>query len=329
MRRSGAWVFANRKFAPIEPLDNRSLMDSLAPIVLFTYNRPEHTRATLESLAANAGFAQSRLYVYCDGARNEAEAARVRQTRELVRNWPHADKSVIERDRNWGLANSIIDGVTSVCRAHGSVIVLEDDMVLSKHFLEYMNSALDKYRDDERVICIHGYSFPIDDLPETYFIKGANCQAWATWQRGWDLFEPDAQKLYDELVRKDLMHRFEFHGAYPYRRLLLDQINSRVDSWAVRWYASALIHDKLTLYPGRSLIQNIGWDGSGRHCDDYGGFATSASDSPVELAEIEVAESATALEAWRRYFKAVRRQNLVRSIFSPKKILRFVKHRLT
>ncbi|MGD8351030.1 MAG: glycosyltransferase [Gammaproteobacteria bacterium] len=303
-------------------------MDSKAPIVVFTFNRPEHTRATLESLAQNAEFGQSRLYIYCDGARNDAEVSRVEETRRLAHEWPHPDKTVIERERNWGLAGSIIDGVTSVCNAHGSVIVLEDDMVISRYFLEYMNAALEKYRDDERVICIHGYSFPIDGLPETYFIKGANCQAWATWQRGWNLFEADARKLYQELGRKNLMNRFEFYGAYPYRRLLRDQINGRVDSWAVRWYASALIHDKLTLYPGRSLIQNIGWDGSGRHCDDYSGFATSASDTPIALADIEVAENKQAFEAWRRYFKSVRRQNLMRSMFSLRKIRRFVKHRL-
>ena len=304
-------------------------MDAKAPIVLFTYNRPDHTRATLESLARNSEFSESRLYIYCDGAKTDAEASRVEATRQLVRDWPHPAKTVIERERNWGLANSIIDGVTSVCNAHGSVIVLEDDMVLSRFFLEYMNAALEKYKDEERVICIHGYSFPIDGLPEIYFIKGANCQSWATWKRGWDLFEPDSQKLYDELTRKNLMYRFELNGAYPYRRLLRNQIQNRVDSWAVRWYASALIHDKLTLYPGRSLIQNIGWDGSGRHCDDFSGFATSASDSPVELADIEVIENASALEAWRRYFKSVRRKNLLRNLFSVRKIFRFIRQRLT
>jgi hypothetical protein len=252
----------------------------------------------------------------------------VQETRQLVHAWPHPDKVVIERDRNWGLANSIIDGVTSVCDAHGSVIVLEDDMVVSRFLLEYMNAALEKYRDDERVISIHGYSFPVTGLPETYFIKGANCQSWATWKRGWNLFEADSQKLYDELTRRDLMTRFDLNGAYPYRRMLLDQIHNRVDSWAIRWYASALIHDKLTLYPGLSLIHNIGWDGSGRHSDNYSGLTTSASDTPVKLTDIEVAESAPALEAWRKYLKSVRRERILSSIFSLKKILRFISQRL-
>jgi hypothetical protein len=303
-------------------------MDTKAPVVLFTYNRPEHARATLESLAQNAEFGQSRLYIYCDGARRDAEVARVEETRRLAHEWPHPDKTVIERERNWGLANSIIDGVTSVCDAHGSVIVLEDDMVVSRYLLDYMNAALEKYRDDERVICVHGYTFPIDGLPETYFIKGANCQSWATWKRGWDLFESDGRKLYDQLERKNLMNRFDLYGAYPYRRMLRDQIHGRVDSWAIRWYASALIHDKLTLYPARSMIRNIGWDGSGRHSDNYSGLTTSASDTPIDLKDIPISESEAALEAWRKFLKSVRRERFLRNIVSPKKILKFISQRL-
>ncbi len=174
----------------------------LAPIALFTFKRPEHTRKSLESLALNPEFTGSPLFIYCDGARNETEAAQVDETRKLVRSWPHPLKTIIERDRNWGLANSIIDGVTQQCDEHGKVIVLEDDMVVTAYFLNYMNTALTKYQDDDRVISIHGYSFPIDGLPEAFFIKGASCWGWATWKRGWDLFENDGKKLYYELLKK-------------------------------------------------------------------------------------------------------------------------------
>jgi hypothetical protein len=303
-------------------------MNDIAPVLLFTFNRPEHTRLTLESLAQNPEFPASPLFIYCDGARNDADAARVEETRELVRAWPHPDKTVIERDHNWGLANSIIDGVTNLCEAHGQVIVLEDDMVVSRYFLDYMNAALEKYRDDERVISIHGYSFPAAGLPEAFFIKGANCWGWATWKRGWDLFEPDSQKLYDELRQRKLMHRFDLNGVYPYRRMLLDQIHGRIDSWAVRWYASALIHDKLTLYPGRSLVHNIGLDGSGSHCDAYDGFATNLSTTAINLEGLPVSENTQALEAWRRYFKLVRKERLLRNIFSFRKVIRFISQRL-
>ena len=303
-------------------------MTDKAPIALFTFNRPEHTRAALESLAKNPEFLTSSLYIYCDGAKSDSDSARVEETRELVRDWPHPDKKVIERDRNWGLANSIIDGVTRLSATHGQVIVMEDDLVVSRYFLEYMNSALDKYRDDDRVISIHGYSFPIRGLPEAYFLKGMGSWGWATWKRGWDLFEPDAQKLYDELLERKLMHRFNVNGAYPYRRMLRDQIHGRVDSWAVRWYASALTLDKLSLYPGRSLVHNIGLDGSGIHCDDYDGFATDVSTTPIDLEGLTVSENMEALEALRKFTRSARNKKLIRSMLSPRKVLRFLARRL-
>lgn len=299
-----------------------------APIALFTFKRPEHTRLTLESLAQNPEFAESPLFIYCDGARNESEAAQVEEVRQFVRDWPHLNKTIIERDSNWGLANSIINGVTQQCNEHGMVIVLEDDMVVSKFFLNYMNTALLKYQDDDRVISIHGYSFPIDGLPEAFFIKGASCWGWATWKRGWDLFEADGKKLHDELLKKKLMHRFNIDGAYPYRRMLLDQIHGRNDSWAVRWYASALIHDKLTLHPGRSLVYNTGMDGSGSHCDQYDGFSSSLSSTHISLNGLAVSENVQVLQAWNVYMKAVRREKILKNIFSFRRLFKFVSQRL-
>jgi hypothetical protein len=303
-------------------------MNNKAPIVLFTFNRPEHTRSTLEALTKNPELSASQLFIYCDGARNDAEVAQVEETRQLVRDWSHPEKTVTERDQNWGLANSIIDGVTHLCETYGRVIVLEDDMVVSEHFLSYMNSALEKYQADDRVISIHGYSFPIDGLPEAYFIKGASCWGWATWKRGWDLFQPDGKKLLDKLLQRKLMHRFNILGAYPYRRMLSDQIHGRIDSWAVRWYASALIHDKLTLYPGRSLVYNTGLDGSGSHCDVYDGFATNLSTTAIDLDDLPVSEDERALEAWRRYLKSVRKEKLLSGILSLGKMRKFISQRL-
>lgn len=303
-------------------------VNALAPIALFTFKRPAHTRRTLESLAQNPEFLESPLIVYCDGARHDGEAAQVEETRKLVRDWPHPNKTVIERDRNWGLANSIIDGVTIQCNAFGKVIVVEDDMEVSSHFLNYMNTALVKYQDDERVISIHGYSFPIGNLPEAFFIKGASCWGWATWKRGWDLFEANGQKLFDELQNKNLMYRFDILGSYPYKRMLHDQIHGRNDSWAIRWNASAIVNDKLSMHPGRSLVHNTGMDGSGSHCDQYDGFASGISSTPICLDELVVSESAQALAAWRVYLKAVRREKVLGCIFSGKKIYKFILQRL-
>ena len=97
------------------------------------------------------------------------------------------------------------------------MIVLEDDMVVSPYFLEYMNEALEQFVEDDRVISVHGYVYPVDfELPEAFFIQGADCWGWATWQRGWKIFEPNGQFLLDELVRRHLIQKFDYNGAYPF-----------------------------------------------------------------------------------------------------------------
>lgn len=262
-------------------------MMSLAPVVLFVFMRPEHTRRTLEALAANELAIQTQLIVYSDAARTSDEVGLVQAVRAIVRETQgFASVSLIERETNLGLAGSIIDGVTQTCLTYGRVIVLEDDMITSPHFLRYMNDALDFYANEERVISIHGYVYPIRDaLPETFFLKGADCWGWGTWQRGWALFEPDAVKLLAELRRRRLCRDFDFEGAYPYTAMLQSRIAGKNNSWAILWYASAFLKEKFTLYPGRSLVRNIGNDNSGTHCEATDYYSTELSATPVSIAE--------------------------------------------
>lgn len=297
-----------------------------APIALFVFQRPEHTRRTLESLAQNPEFATSPLFIYCDGARNEADLVLVEETRKVVSKWDHPDKTIIERDRNWGLANSIIDGVTRQCDAHGRVIVLEDDLVTSPNFLRYMNDALNMYENDDRVISINGYGFPIDGLPETFFLKMTCCWGWATWKRGWDLFESNGNQLLSDLEKKKMLDRFDLHGAFHYKKMLKDQIRGANDSWAVRWYATALLQDKLTLHPGRSLVLNIGFDGGGTHSGTYDRYDTGISKVPVQVGGVDVKENAKAFSDVQAFFKRTRPNILLRLINKGKRVITKVMH---
>jgi len=297
-------------------------LSQLAPIVVFAFKRPAHTQKMLEALADNPEFAFSPLYFYCDGARNNGESAQVEETRRLVRDWPHPNKTVIERDRNWGLAKSIIDGVTKVVNQFGSVIVLEDDLVTSPYFLQFMNDGLLVYEQNENVASIHGYVYPIDGLPETFFLRGADCWGWATWKDRWALFETDGAKLMAELKSRRLTKLFDFNDAYPYTRMLAKQISGKNDSWAIRWHASAFLKGKFTLYPGRSLAQNIGADGSGTHCGDTDEFTTVAATMPVQVEHIPVAASDEAYSAFERYFKSARTGLVARVRLVVQNILR-------
>jgi len=269
-----------------------------APIALFVYNRPWHTRQTVESLQNNELASESDLIIFSDAPKIEGNndkiqknIEKVKEVREYIRTiGGFKSVKVIEKDKNFGLANSIISGVTEVVNQYGKIIVLEDDMITSPYFLRFMNEALDLYEKEEKVISIHGYVYPIPDLPETFFLKGADCWGWATWKRGWDLFEPDGEKLLRKLREKKLLKRFDFDGAYPYTKMLKDQIKGKNDSWAIRWYASALIQDKFTLYPGKSLVKNIGLDSSGIHNDNTDYFDVKIYNLPMNIPLISVDE---------------------------------------
>ena len=279
----------------------------LSPVVLFVYNRPWHTEMTLQSLAQNHFASRTDLVVYSDGPKTAADNHKIEEVRASVRG-AAGFKSVtlIERSANLGLATSVINGVSEQIERTGWVIVLEDDMVTSPFFLEYMNDALELYRDEEKVISIHGYLYPVEELlPDCFFLPGADCWGWATWRRGWKLFEKDGQRLLSELRRRKLVEEFDLNGAYPYTRMLQEQIAGRNDSWAIRWHASAFLNGKLTLYPGRSLVHNIGTDASGTHCRASSELDVRLSSTRIILGNIPVYPSDLAFRQISKFLKQI------------------------
>lgn len=280
-----------------------------APIALFAYNRPEHLHRALESLAENLLARQSELYIFSDGAKDADSAERVAQVRRVIAG-ARGFKNVtpVLRERNFGLARSIIDGVGRLCGTHGKVIVVEDDLVLSPYFLDYMNDALLMYENEDRVISVHGYVYPIKaELPETFFLRGADCWGWATWQRGWNVFEPDGSRLLARLQASGLANTFDFDGNYGYTRMLEEQIAGTNDSWAIRWHASAFLANMLTLYPGRSLVINDGADGSGTHFGSSTNlFDVQLAQQAVNVARLPIEENPAARRLVVDYFRGIR-----------------------
>jgi hypothetical protein len=278
------------------------------PIAFFVYDRPRHTRLALEALQRNHFATETDLHIFSDAAKTPSADCRVMEVRRYLRSIDgFRSVTVTERESNFGLSRSIVDGVSHIVARYGRVCVVEDDLVTSPFFLNYINSALDTYRDDDQVISVHGYTYPVEgNLPETFFLRGADCWGWGTWKRGWDLFEPDGRKLQEELLRRGLAWRFNFDGAIDYMLMLESQIAGQIDSWAIRWNASAFVKDKLTLYPGRSLVQNIGNDFSGRHTGRTHRFATVLSDGPIAIERILIKENPEARDLIVRFFKVTR-----------------------
>lgn len=287
------------------------IKNNLAPIVIFTYARPWHFQMTLDALRKNDLAKYSELIIYSDGFKGDKDKFAVLEVRKLAQNIQgFASVKLIERSENFGLSKSIISGVTEVLRSHKEVIVLEDDLITSPYFLEFMNDGLKTYASDESVASIHGYIYPIDiQFKDNFFLKGADCWGWATWRRAWELFNPSGRELLDSLVAQELVGEFEFSSTYPYLKMLKEQIEGRNDSWAIRWYASTFLKNKYTLYPRKSLVKNIGLDGSGTHCNDSNLMDTLLSDEIIKLERIPITQSWDAYEAFGRYFSRLDADN--------------------
>lgn len=280
----------------------------LAPIAIFAYNRPHHLRRVITALAQNGEAAYSRLFLFSDAPKTDHAVEPVRQVRAIARSIRgFASVELIEQVSNLGVARSIIDGVTALTQRFGKIIVLEDDLLPSAGFLSYMNSALDLYESSGEVASIAGYFFPSDaSLPDTFFIRGADCWGWATWARAWAEFEPSGEKLLREIRGRGLERAFDFDGSYPYTRMLIEQIEGKNDSWAIRWYASAFLRGRLTLYPHSSQVQNIGADGSGMHVAETDAYHHARWGAPVRLTRVPVEESADGRRAFGRGLRASR-----------------------
>jgi hypothetical protein len=241
-----------------------------APIALFVYNRPRHTRFTVESLRKNTLAGESDLHIFSDAAKDAQSAVGVQCVRDYIRSVDgFRSVRVIERSSNVGLAASITQGLDELCDAHGRVIVMEDDLECSPHFLAYMNNALDRYANEDRVMQIAGHMFVValHQPEDALFLPFISSWGWATWGRAWRHYDARATG-YDRLTRDGaLRRRFDLDGHYSYFKMLKAQQEGRIDSWAIRWYLSVFWRDGLALYPRRSLVRNLGFDGSGVNCN--------------------------------------------------------------
>jgi hypoxanthine phosphoribosyltransferase len=297
---------------------------TFAPIALFVYNRPEHTRRTLSFLRQNLLADESRLFIFSDAAKDKSQEAKVAEVREIIRS-VEGFKSVdiTERTENKGLAESIIDGVSQLTSRYGKVIVFEDDLISSRYTLKYFNEALDRYEYEDKVMHIGAYMYPLKNqqLPQTFFYRAASSWGWATWQRAWKHFEPDIDTI---ISRFDAgkKARFSIDWTMNFWKQVREFKRGKNNSWAIRWYASIFLRDGLTLNPSRSLINNIGHDGSGIHSGMNTIYEVKISDSPVSEFPDLLEEHPEAYLAIRHFLKH-RKGSLTA------RLIRYIKERLS
>lgn len=280
-------------------------MQNLAPIALFVYNRPEHTRRTITYLQKNLLAEESRLFIFSDAPKSDDDKLKVEQVRQLVKETTgFKSVKIISRKDNLGLANSIISGVTQLVSEYGKVIVFEDDLLSSPYTLQYFNEALTRYATEEKVMHIGAYMYELADkkLPQTFFFRAATSWGWATWARAWNYFEEDVDVLLNQFD-KHKTDQFSINGTMNFWKQLIGFKAGKNDSWAIRWYASIFLRRGLTLNPSTSFIQNIGNDGSGVHSNRENMYQVHIAKKAVDQFPAEIKEDPQAYAAIRHFLK--------------------------
>lgn len=296
---------------------------SRAAICVFAYKRPDHLRTCLSALLKNEEARDLDLRIYIDAPRQVSDRDVHRKVLSVCdQPWAFSNIKVIQRDTNAGLYESLTSGISETLCDYESVIVIEDDIEASPFLIRYLLDGLHLYLDAKDVASIHGYTPPIKQrLPETFFLRGADCWGWATWRDRWDLFRHDAAAMAQEIRHRGLVHEFNLNGNYDYLGMLDGRAAGLNNSWAICWHTSCFLANKLTLYPGRSLVRNIGLDGSGEHCGPSKVMATEASQNPVRVEKIPVEVNPSVYSKYCNHYSGNKPpKSLLKAIISRSKI---------
>ena len=298
-------------------------MQNLAPIALFVYNRPVHTERTLKFLQQNDLATESRLFIFADGPKTAADHDKVNEVRELIKKMEGFKSiEIITSSTNLGLANSVIAGVSRLTQAYGQVIVFEDDLISSPHTLTYFNEALNKYRNEEKVMHVGAYMYALKDenLPQSFFYRAATSWGWATWERAWQHFEHNIDTLLQQFDAKK-RNAFAIENTMNFWKQMQAFKRGKNNSWAIRWYASIFLKDGLTLNPSQSLVNNIGHDGTGVHSGINDIYNVIINPKPIVNFPTVVEENQQAYQAIKQ-FLTNRKGNLT------DRIKRFIKEKI-
>ena len=282
-------------------------IDNLSPIAVFAYNRLDHLKKTIDSLKKCNLSKNSNLIIYLDNHKKVSERDKMINIKKYcLRIQGFKTIKLIQRKKNLGMSKNIILGVSQTLKKFKKGIFLEDDMMLDKYFLEYMNFYLEAYKNNDKISSIHGYSYPTNKkLPDYFFLKGADCWGWATWSRAWNIFSNDSKNLLLKIKKKKLVKEFNFNNSYDYFKMLKENLLKKNKSWAINWYASCFLKDKLTLYPGKSLVHNFGNDLSGTNCEKTDVFNVKLRNKPLKFMQVMTLESKYAKKQFEFFFLSI------------------------
>lgn len=257
-----------------------------APISIFIYNRKDKVNRLLNSLFNCNEFSKSKVYVFCDGPKNETENVYVQETRDEAKRLLINKRQItfIEHQKNIGLAKSIYYGVSHVLKKHNTIIVLEDDLIVNRGFLKYMNNALKKYEDNSDIYQVSGYFInPIDlNLCEAICLPNISTWGWGTWKKSWEGFGLEKNFTLKKWSKKRKL-KFNLNNSYNYFYILKGTLKGKIDSWGILWYLYVFNRNGLVLYPNKSLVKNIGFDRSATNTKRKPNHSMDFSTKKIEI----------------------------------------------
>ena len=246
-------------------------------ICLFVYNRSCHTMQALRSLSQCKNFTNFRLYIFSDNfnASKKDDISKVNLVRNEILKFKKENKNIFIKfsKTNLGLYKNLTKGISYVLTKYHSVIVLEDDLIVDKNFLNFMYNSLEKFKNKKNILQISGYSYPINcNSSDAYFLNLTSCWGWATWSDRWRAFIKFSKnkKLIHEIYNNiqydsNKKSNFNVNGSYNYLKMLKKQLTSQFNSWGILFYLFSFHKNFLNLFPPSTLVENRGFDGSGSH----------------------------------------------------------------
>jgi GT2 family glycosyltransferase len=271
----------------------------LSPVILFVYKRSNHTKQVLEALVRCENSKDTPLIIYSDGIKINAslkDKEEIEQTRQVLRDFKEQKSShflsieIYESESNKGLAKSIKEGINAQFEKYEKVIVLEDDIVPQKGFLNYMNEALDNYENEDKVWGISSYSYPLENednvKQDTFFLPINSSWGWATWKTAWNKIDFDIESIFLKFEVQSITPEEYNFGSYYYHQILEAQREQKIDSWAVFLMATMFLEKGWFLFPKYSLSKNIGFDATGTHCSEEDLFFDSPVTDFIQLKKI-------------------------------------------
>ncbi|WP_075534791.1 hypothetical protein [Candidatus Pelagibacter communis] len=293
-------------------------MNKLAPIAYFTYNRPEHTKVSLDALKNNELASHSKIIIFSDSPKTNQDEKKVDEVRKILNDLNgFKEKKIIIREKNYGLYKNFVTGITDVCNEYDKIIVVEDDNKTSKYFLNFINDGLNVYQNEPEVCAINGWFYPNkNDLKETFFLKGGNTWGWGTWKRAWDKFNPNTDYLIKEIKKRNLVKKFNLNNSFDYLSMLEKRDKNLNESHTIIWKASTFLNDMFSLYPSSSFVKNIGFDGSGIHNKkpDKLHEHSYIQEKKIIIQKSDIKENIDAIKFIKKFYRRNRIKNLIKKI---------------